>query len=186
MNKGLKIIGNILYSIVFLVLALMIIMVLSSRLTGGEPQLFGYQFKTVLSGSMEPAFKTGSLIVVKKINKNEKLVRGDVITFIVNETSVVTHRINDVLIKGNTVFYQTKGDNNKQVDMDLVPRENVVAKYSSITIPYVGYFLKSASSKMGTALLMIIPGILLLLYSAWTVRLAIKEIEVKMKEKTIT
>lgn len=31
----------------------------------GEPQVFGYQLKTVLSGSMEPEIKTGSIIAVK-------------------------------------------------------------------------------------------------------------------------
>lgn len=181
MNKAIKITGNVLYGIVFTALLLMIVMVISSRASGGEPELFGYQFKTVLSGSMEPTFKTGSVILVEEIKDKLALKENDVITFRQDEKNVVTHRIVEVVKQGEAVLYRTKGDNNEEADMNPVMPENVVAKYSDITVPFIGYFLKYASSPMGTALLLIIPGLLLLGYSALTIRQAIREIEGKMK-----
>ncbi|WP_102261369.1 signal peptidase I SipW [Mesobacillus jeotgali] len=181
MKRTTKIIGNVLYGVVFTTLLLMIVMVISSRASGGEPQLFGYQFKTVLSGSMEPTFKTGSLIVVEEVKNAKSLKENDVITFRQDEKKVVTHRIIQVVKQGDQVSYQTKGDNNEDADMNQVLPQNIVAKYTGLTIPFVGYFLNFASSPLGTGLLLIIPGLLLLGYAAWTIRSAIKELEEKTK-----
>lgn len=181
MNKAIKIVSNVLYFVLFGLLLLMTIIVISSRASGGEPELFGYQFKTVLSGSMEPTFKTGSIIMVEKLENPQGLVKDDVITFKQDAENVVTHRIIEVVKQGENVFYQTKGDNNDHADMNPVMTENVIAKYSGVTVPFVGYFLQYAGSPIGTAILLIIPGLLLLGYAAWTIRSAIKEIEVNMK-----
>jgi signal peptidase I len=166
----------------FLFLLSMIVIVMSSRASGGEPELFGYQLKTVLSGSMEPTFKTGSLILVEKLENPINLKKGDVITFQQDETNVVTHRIIDVLKQSENTFYRTQGDNNQDADTSPVLSQNIVAKYSGITIPLIGYFLQWASSPLGTGILLIVPGVFLLGYAAWTIRQAIKELETKMKE----
>jgi signal peptidase I len=181
MKKHMKWISNIGYGLVMITLLVMIAMVISSRASGGEPELFGHQIKTVLSGSMEPTFKTGSVIVVEKLTNTENLKKDDVITFKKDEKNIVTHRIIEVVKQGDNVFYRTKGDNNESPDMEPVLSQNVVALYSGYTIPFIGYFLKYASSPIGTAILLIVPGLLLLAYAAWTIRLAIKEIEGKVK-----
>ena len=41
----------------------------------------GYQFKSVLSGSMEPTFLTGSIIAIEPNKDGSKYQKGDVITF---------------------------------------------------------------------------------------------------------
>lgn len=73
--------GSILYVMVFTVMIASIIVVLSSRTTGGEPQIFGYQLKQVLSGSMEPEFSAGSLIVVKQVASPETLKKEILLRF---------------------------------------------------------------------------------------------------------
>jgi signal peptidase I len=181
MKKHMKWISNIGYGLVMITLLVMIAMVISSRASGGEPELFGHQIKTVLSGSMEPTFKTGSVIVVEKLTNTKNLKKDDVITFKKDEKNIVTHRIIEVVKQGDNIFYRTKGDNNESPDMEPVLSQNVVALYSGYTIPFIGYFLKYASSPIGTAILLIVPGLLLLAYAAWTIRLAIKEIEGKVK-----
>lgn len=182
MIKTMKLLGNIIYGFVFLLLLVMIVMVISSRASGGEPEIFGYQLKTVLSGSMEPTFKTGSIILVEKVKDAGALKEKDIITFKQDEQTVVTHRIVEVVKQGDALLYRTKGDNNEEADMNPVLPENIVAKYTNVTIPFIGYFLNYASSPIGTALLLIIPGLLLLGYSALTIRQALKEIEHKMKQ----
>ncbi|WP_282142116.1 signal peptidase I SipW [Cytobacillus oceanisediminis] len=181
MKKALKIISNIITAVLFINLILMAILVVSSKASGGEPQAFGYQLKTVLSGSMEPAFQTGSVIAVKPLSSEERksLKKNDVITFQASEEKLITHRVIGVSNSGDHVMYETKGDNNKTADMEPVLSENVRAVYTGFTIPYVGYFIDFAQSKEGSAILLIGPGLLLLGYAAFSIFQAIREIDPK-------
>jgi signal peptidase I len=172
-----KIASNLLTGLLFLLLIFMIFIVVSSKASGGEPNFLGYQLKTVLSGSMEPTFMTGSVIAVKPLANAVNLKKDDIITFKESEDKLITHRIIEVKKSGQQTLYVTKGDNNRSKDSNPVIAQNVVAKYSGFTIPYVGYFLDYAKSKTGSALLLILPGLLLLAYSGISIFKAIKEID---------
>ncbi|MBL5794100.1 signal peptidase I [Heyndrickxia sporothermodurans] len=175
-----KWISSIITTILFLVLVFMLFVVISSKASGGEPQFLGYQLKTVLSGSMEPGIKTGSIIAVKPAEDKTHFKKGDVITFKADEKTIVTHRIIEVNKNGTDVIYRTKGDNNKTADMEPVLSQNVLAKYTGFTLPYVGYFINFSQSKNGSALLLILlPGLLLLGYSIISIWRAIAQIDDK-------
>lgn len=73
--------------ILFLLLIFMIFVVVSSKASGGEPTFLGNQLKTVLSGSMEPTFKTGSIIAVTPVSETARLKVKDIITFVKQEKS---------------------------------------------------------------------------------------------------
>ncbi len=178
-QKVIKFVRNLLFGVLFGLILVLTISVISTRVSGGEPQLFGYQLKTVLSGSMEPTFETGSLIVVKKVLQNEALQVGDIITFRKDEQNLVTHRIIEELKTGTATSYVTKGDNVEDADPTPVLADNIVAIYTGLTIPYAGFLLSFASSKIGTGLLLLIPGILLLIYAAFTIWQVLKEIDGK-------
>lgn len=181
-SKVMKWINNIVTGILMTLLISVAFIVVISKASGGEPQFFGYQLKTVLSGSMEPDIQTGSIIAVKLAEDKTSYKAGDVITFQEAEDFLVTHRITEVVKSGDSVLYRTKGDNNNAEDMNPVMAENVVAQYTGFTLPYVGYFNNFASSKNG-ALLLIIPGILLLLYSAFTLWKALALIEIPLRKQ---
>ncbi|MBS4219462.1 signal peptidase I [Bacillus sp. FJAT-49711] len=187
MRKTLKICSNIITAILFMNLLVMVFLVVSSKASGGEPQAFGYQLKTVLSGSMEPTFMTGSVIAVKPLDEDARtnLQVGDIITFQANEEMLITHRIIGVNTSGEHVMYETKGDNNNAADMDLVLSDNVVAKYADFTIPYIGYFINFAQSKEGSAILLIGPGVLLLGYAGYSILTALRELDPKVGKKDI-
>lgn len=58
--------------------------------------LTGFQFYTVLSGSMEPKIPTYSLVLSKNIKSDDELVPGTIITFHANrlgEDTVLTHTL---------------------------------------------------------------------------------------------
>jgi signal peptidase I len=173
--------SNIVTTVLFLVLIFMVFVVVSSKASGGEPQVFGYQLKTVLSGSMEPGIKTGSIIAVKPGGDMTRFEKGDVITFQQEKDMLVTHRVTEVIKSGDNIMYKTKGDNNNAEDMNPVLSENVVAEYSGLTIPYLGYFMNFTNSKNG-AFLLLVPGLLLLVYSGFTIWKAISEIDIKAKK----
>ncbi|MDR7238542.1 signal peptidase I SipW [Neobacillus drentensis] len=184
-KKVWKITSNLITGILFLLLIFMIFVVVSSKASGGEPSFLGYQLKTVLSGSMEPTFKTGSIIAVKPLQKPINLNKGDVITFMIAEDQLATHRIVDVIKNENQVMYKTKGDNNDTADRDPVIAQNVVAKYTGFTIPFLGYLIDFAKSKNGSALLLVLPGLLLIGYSGFTIYRALKEIDKSNKPKDV-
>ena len=103
-------------------------------------RLFGMQTYAVLSGSMEPTYHVGSLIYVKK-TAAEDIEAGDVITFLVSEDTIATHRVTAVVPDEedpNVLRFQTKGDANENVDGALVHENNVIGE-PVFTIPYLGY-----------------------------------------------
>ena len=58
-------------------------------------RVVGLQVYTVLSGSMEPAYPTGSVIYVKEVDY-KTLEVGDPITFMLSEDIIATHRIVEI------------------------------------------------------------------------------------------
>lgn len=187
-KKALKFISSTVNVVLFLSLVVMTFVVISAKASGGEPQVFGYQIKNVLSGSMEPEIQTGSIIAVKPLEDAEKstLSKGDIITYQRENDSLVTHRIVDVQKVGTSITYQTKGDNNNAPDAEPILAQNVVGTYTDFTIPYAGYLMNYAGSKAGSIALMILPGIMLLFYSGYLIWNAIKQFERNLIRKNST
>lgn len=114
-------------------------------------RLFGMQVFTVLSGSMEPVYHVGSLIYVKETDPMT-LQPGDVITFMLDEDTVATHRIVDVIPDEedpSVIRFQTKGDANDAVDGSLVHYKNVLGT-PVFTIPKLGYLASYIQNPPGT------------------------------------
>ncbi|UOQ86943.1 signal peptidase I SipW [Gracilibacillus salinarum] len=165
--------------VLFVSLVFTVFITISTKASGGEPEVMGYQLKAVLSGSMEPDIQTGSIIAVKPGGDMTRFQEGDVITFLNENETLITHRVSDVIQSGEHVMYETKGDNNNAVDPATVLSDNVVAEYEGFTIPYLGYVVTFANSQAGSAMLLILPGILLIGYAAFTIWQALSQIELK-------
>ncbi len=130
---GVKKLINIITTAVVVLAVVMAILLVGAR-------VIGLKVFTVLSGSMEPTYHTGSVIYVKKIDY-KGLKPGDVITFMLDEDTVATHRIVEVVPddeEHDTLRYRTKGDANNVVDGSLVHYKNVIGT-PIFTIPYLGY-----------------------------------------------
>lgn len=97
----------------------------------------------VVSGSMEPKIKTGSVVFINHNYKYDKLKENDVIAFKLKSGSVVTHRIVKITKEGIV----TKGDANKKED-GITTENNYVGKLL-FSIPYVGYIIKVFTTTKG-------------------------------------
>lgn len=142
---------------------LVVIVIILALLLAGV-RLFGFQVFTVLSGSMEPVYHTGSLIYVKEVDYRD-LGEGDVITFMLNEDTVATHRIVGVVPDENdpsVVRYRTKGDANDAEDGSLVHYKNVIGS-PVFTIPKLGYVANYIQNPPGTYIAMSGGAILMIL-----------------------
>ena len=103
-------------------------------------RLVGLQVYTVLSGSMEPTYRTGSVIYVKSVDYTT-LQEGDPITFMMDEETIATHRIVEVipdLEEDGTIRFRTKGDANQNADSAPVPADRVLGK-PVFCIPLLGF-----------------------------------------------
>ncbi len=145
----------------------------------------GVQVFTVLSGSMEPAYHTGSLIYVKEVEYTE-LKTGDVITFMLDEETVATHRIAGVVPDEETpevLRFRTKGDANDAEDGKLVHYRNIIGT-PVFTIPYLGYVASFIQNPPGTYIAISLGAILLLLVFLPDLLFSEEEDKKKKKGKT--
>ena len=129
MNKSVKKIWNAVTTILVIFVVILAILLVGVRLVG-------FDVYTVLSGSMEPTYHTGSLIYVRDAEPADIEV-GDPITFVLDENlTVATHRVID--IDAENQYFYTKGDANAQPDGAPVHFNNLLGK-PVFTIPYLGY-----------------------------------------------
>ena len=123
-------------------------------------RLLGFEVYTVLSGSMEPTYKTGSVIWVDKCEPGDVEV-GDPITFVMNEDlDVATHRV--IEIDAESQHFYTQGDANDAPDGSPVHFNNLIG-VPVFTVPYLGYFVSSIQSPPGCYVALIVAAAALVL-----------------------
>lgn len=118
--------------------------------------ILGVRTYVVLSGSMEPKFYPGDVVVVVNKNKTDLNI-DDIITFKLEE-DVITHRIMEKTENG----YITKGDNNNIIDSDVVSYDNVIGKVM-FSIPKIGYVIDFVSKPIVMSFIMILLGFIILI-----------------------
>ena len=98
--------------------------------------VFSYKLIAIGSDSMNPIYYKGDAVIYQKTDINDIKV-NDILVFS-NNSEIITHRVKNIIKKGNKVYFQTKGDNNKDVDVNLVESSNVLGTVKYI-VKYVGY-----------------------------------------------
>ena len=122
------------------------------------PYLFGYAALTVLSGSMEPAFSAGDLLV---IHKESEYAEEDIVAYRDDE-GLTTHRIIEKGPRGFT----TKGDYNNAPDLGPVLPEQIAGRVV-LVIPALGRVLLFLRTPAGLLALLAAGLLLLLLPAGW-------------------
>lgn len=147
-NKALKVIGNILYTILFIIVILMLIVVIMQRATDNSITFGGYRMFTVATGSMVPEYEVGDVLLSKEIEPDQIKVDDDIVykgkegTF---KDRVVTHRV--IFIQkqedGNYKII-TKGIANTEQDPEI-DQTQVYGKivYKVKTLSFIGKMIKN-------------------------------------------
>ena len=157
MSQTLRRIWNLLSSILVGVVVVLALLLVGARVVG-------LQVFTVLSGSMEPTYHTGSLIYVKKVDPYSVEV-GQPITFMLDENTVATHRVVGIVPDeedASVIRFRTKGDANEAEDGSLVHYKNVIG-VPIFSIPYLGYLAEYIQHPPGMYVAISAGAILLLL-----------------------
>lgn len=140
-QKLLTIIGSILCVILIPILIVNLTLIIKSYTnTDKVPSIGGVAPLIVLTDSMLPEISSGDLIIVKQTDPAQVKV-GDVISFFDpagNGTSVVTHRVIELVTENGVTKWRTRGDNNNTEDRELVPMDNLVGVWKGTRIAGAG------------------------------------------------
>ena len=131
-QKLLTIVGAVLCAILIPILLVNVTLIVKSFVNEDEvPGIGGYSPLFVLTDSMYPEIESGDLIICQSVDASTIKV-GDVISFFDpegNGTSVVTHKVIEILNKDGALSFRTQGTNNNTPDALPVPAENLVGIY---------------------------------------------------------
>jgi len=125
------------------------------------PLVLGGHPHTDLSGSMEPAISPGDVVIDEQIKPWEAQV-GDIVTFRdpQDQKKLLTHRVVSIRRVDSHMFFVTKGDANNTREHWQVPAAGQIGRVV-YTVPWVGHIAVFARTKLGWALLVGIPLLLL-------------------------
>ena len=141
---------NFFITIVFIVAIILIFSLTLQKIIFKDdvPSILGYKILQVMSGSMSGEFETEDTIIIRQIKNESEIKIGDIITFKVDENTLVTHRVVEIVKNENDTEYVTKGDANNSVDTQKVKFKDIEGKYLFKTI-ILGKIIKIIQSPIG-------------------------------------
>ena len=110
-----------------------LISIVSAKMSGKVPSVFGYSVMHIVSGSMEDEIPQGSYIVIKKISPEEVKI-DDIICFYSEDPAIYgypnTHRVVEEPIRTEAGFeFVTKGDANNEEDRVRASGDKLIGVY---------------------------------------------------------
>jgi signal peptidase len=118
---------------VFLVLLIaLIVCIVSAKINGKVPKVFGYSVVVITTGSMGDTFPVGTYILIKETSP-EDIKENDIICFYSEDPSIYgypnTHRVTKVIESNGKFEYVTKGDANAVEDNITAKGDKLIGKY---------------------------------------------------------
>ncbi|MCM3660800.1 signal peptidase I [Georgenia satyanarayanai] len=124
---------------------LLVALLLLAAAVAVVPRVLGGAALTVLTGSMEPTYSPGDMVVSVPQDRYEV---GDVVTFqpVAGDPTLITHRVVGLTLGAETA-YITRGDANG-ADDDPVSAEQVMGRVV-YHVPYVGHLAGAVGPNRG-------------------------------------
>ena len=148
--KALKIIGIVVLIVLFIIL-------LKKIINKEEiPFVTNQNAYIVLTGSMEPKYNIGDVIIEKTIEEKDIKV-GTVVTYKIKKNKTITHRVVEIVEEEGKTLYRLKGDNNNSPDKDLV-NFNQIQGTILFKIDKIGIIIAKFSSGIGMVIIVVLIG----------------------------
>ena len=158
-KKRVSTLGKVLYIILIILIYNLVLVGISFISKQDFNGFFGYKSYNITTNSMEPTINIGDIIIVKKVNNEDKIKNGDIISFRKNG-EVVTHRIIDITETNAEKRYITKGDNNNIPDLEKLSFSQIEG-VKVISIPYLGRIVEFLENQI---IFLIVILIILIIY----------------------
>jgi signal peptidase I len=144
-------------------LIVLILVVLFGMILGRLVPLTGRTTLIIGGGSMAPTLQLGTAVVVDPVAPADIHV-GDIVSLRSGSTlqAIFTHRVTRIVPREGTIWIETKGDANKDIDPSITSSANVIGRVS-MAIPYAGFLLALLSAPSGIIFVLCLAIVLLLL-----------------------
>lgn len=158
-NKVFKILKGIINVFLVVFIILFVLIVLLQRVTDNKMSFFNYRMFTVISGSMEPRYVIGDVLIAKE-TEPEDIKVGDTISYLGKvghfQDKVITHKVVNIeKDENNKYLFHTKGLANI-VEDPIVHEDQLfgVVTYKSVILSGI---YKIIGNTFGMFVLVIIP-----------------------------
>ena len=158
-HKLLRILKIILNVVVTIFVILFFVVVCLQRFSNNRISFFDYRMFTVISGSMEPKYNIGDVLISKVVDPKDIKV-GDTISYLGKEgtfaNKVVTHEVVDIETDADGKYYfHTKGIANL-IEDPIVYEDQLYGKviYKSVILSFI---YKVISTNIGLFVFIVIP-----------------------------
>lgn len=158
-RKLLRIIRVILNIVITIFVILFFVVVCLQRFSNNRISFFDYRMFTVISGSMEPKYNIGD-VLISKVVEPEDIKVGDTISYLGKEgtftNKVVTHEVIDIEQDADGKYYfHTKGIANL-IEDPIVYEDQLYGKviYKSVILSFI---YKVISTNIGLFIFIVIP-----------------------------
>lgn len=158
-RKKLSTIVGIFRTLFFILLIVFILAVCLQRFSGNKLSFFNYRMFTVISGSMEPKYSIGDVLISKEVDAS-KIKVGDTISYLGEKGSfngkVITHQVTSIKQDENGKYiFRARGLANLVEDPTIYEEQlygKVIYKVFLLSFVY-----KIVGTKAGFFLFIIIP-----------------------------
>ena len=176
LKKLFKIIKGIVNTIIVIVVMSFVLIVCLQRFSGNKISFLDYRMFTVVTGSMEPKYKIGDVLIAKEKDPSEIKI-GDAISYLATKgeikNNVVTHEVVNITKDENGKYlFHSKGLSN--LIEDPVVHEEQLYGVVVHKAKLLSFIRKIISTDIGMLLFIIIP-ILYIIVSEMVATLIEKE-----------
>lgn len=209
MEKKKKSVGKIILEVFewVLIIAFALFAILCLVFTRSTPtskssgNLFGYETRLVVSGSMEGTdefykdknysvgrIQTGSLIFLESLPSDSKsdsyktfvnnIKVGDVLTFTpvnISQEMSITHRVISIEEKGNIKYFTTKGDAPSITATETFPQNNIIGKVTKTSYFLGCFYTNFLNNKPLVATIILVPTVAIIGYETYKIVKIVKE-----------
>lgn len=157
-NKFIKFLLKFIKVIVWIFVLLVIFVILVQRIFNNRVSIGSYRMFTVVTGSMEPVYNVGDVVISKEVEPST-INKGDDVVYLGEKNDfkdkIVTHRVIKIEKKDNEYYFTTKGIANDYSD-PVISSDQIYGKvvYKPVVLSFLSGIL---NTKLGFYLLIFVP-----------------------------
>lgn len=157
-NKFIKFLLKFIKVIVWIFVLLVIFVILVQRIFNNRVSIGSYRMFTVVTGSMEPVYNVGDVVISKEVDPST-IKKGDDVVYLGEKNDfkdkIVTHRVIKIENKDGEYYFTTKGVANDYSD-PVISSDQIYGKvvYKPVVLSFLSSIL---NTRLGFYLLIFVP-----------------------------
>ena len=157
-NKFISFLLKFIKVIVWIFVLLIILVILIQKIFNNQVSIGSYRMFTVVTGSMDPVYKVGEVVISKEVDPST-IKKGDDVVYLGEKNDfkdkIITHRVIKIENKDGEYYFTTKGIANDYND-PVISSNQLYGKvvYKPVVLSFLSSIL---NTKLGFYLLIFVP-----------------------------